>query len=131
MFTPLSFFIMKPIELNVTLEQYFRNILISLKPLPPFNQLRERELMVLSQLLMYNYKYRDLPKEERFKLVFDYDTRIKICNSLNISKGFFDNILTMLRTARILKGKTIRDQYLINPETDNKVTYKFNIKIDE
>lgn len=116
---------MKAIELKVTLTQYFESVLIALKPLQPFKDLREKELKVLAQLLYYAYKYKELPDRERFRLVFDYDTRQEICNTLDIPLGSLNNNLTVLRTKKIITGRVINKQYLLDPDKDPLVTYKF------
>jgi hypothetical protein len=116
---------MKAIELEVNLDDYFNNVLVTLKPLTPFKKLRDKELKVLAQLLYYAYKYKSLPNKEKFKLVFDYDTRQDICNKLNIPIGSFNNTLTILRTNKILEGRTIKNQFLLDPDKDPIIAYKF------
>lgn len=118
---------MKAIELKVTLPQYFESVLIALKPLQPFKDLRDKELKVLAHLLYYAYKYRDLPDSERFRLVFDYDVRQAICKSLNIPLGSLNNNLTILRAKKIIKGRTINKNFLLDPSKDPMVTYTFNV----
>lgn len=119
---------MKAIELKVTAEQYFESVLIALKPMQPFRELRDKELRVLAQLLYYAYKYKDLPDDEKFRLVFDYDTRQKICDNLSIPMGSLYNNLTVLRTKRIIDGRTINKRFLLDPDKDPSVVYKFSIK---
>lgn len=118
---------MKAIELKVNLLQYFESVLVTLKPLQPFKDLRDKELRVLAQLLYYAYKYRELPDRERFRLVFDYDTRQEICNSLNIPLGSLNNNLTVLRGKKIITGRVINKKFLLDPDKDPQVVYKFVI----
>lgn len=116
---------MKAIELKVTPIQYFESILIALKPIQPFKDLRDKELKVLAQLLYYAYKYKNLPDRERFRLVFDYDTRQEICENLGIPVGSLNNNLTALRIKKIVIDKTINKKFLLDPDKDPMVVYKF------
>lgn len=118
---------MKTIELKMGLSQYFESVLISLRPVKPFRDLRDKELKVLARLLFYAYKYRALADKDRFRLVFAYETRLEICKDLNIPMGSLNNNITELRIKGIIIDRMINKKFLLDPQKDPTVSYKFDI----
>lgn len=111
-------------------KKYFRQCLEILKVMPPLDDLSNRELDVLGGFLYYNYKYRDIKEDEvRYKIVFDYDIKIAICDEVGISEATMNNLLTSLRRKNILKGTALTSTYGINPETP-QILFKFDIEKD-
>jgi hypothetical protein len=99
--------------------QYLRNK-------PP--QLYEMPMRVLAKLLYYNDQYRDLPDADRWRKVFDYDTKLLIMEKLNISEDNLNSYFSQLRKIRILDGKTINDFFVIYPKGNEfEITFKFRI----
>lgn len=93
---------------------------------PP--ELHNMPMRVLAQLLYYNNEYRDLPEEKRFKEVFDYDTKRKIMDRLEISEDNLNAYFSQLRKIRILDGKKINKHFLVYPDDSIfEVVFKFNI----
>lgn len=88
------------ITLNIT--DYYRTVLNILSFDKPFSLLRDREKDVFSQLLIYDEKYSSLPAREKSKLVFDKDVYTDIANKLSCSKDVVANVLSELRSKKIL-----------------------------
>jgi len=91
-------------------------------------QLYDMPMKVLAQLLYFNDQYKDLPDEDRFKRVFDYDTKQKIMERLDISEDNLNAYFSQLRKIRILEGKTISKYFVVHPENSVfEVAFKFTI----
>lgn len=117
------------IAVKVSKIKYFRQALEILRSLPEIEQLASRDLDVLAYLLYYNYKYKDIDKELRGKLIFDYDIKMKICEEIEMSEAVLNNIIGKIRKSNIVVGRDIINTYLlaINPESPD-VTFKFTIE---
>jgi hypothetical protein len=95
-----------------------------LRLLNPVLKLREREIQVLGYLLFYNDYYSKYDENVKWKMVFDYETRVTIKTDLGLSDFSFNNILTALRKKNLLIGNTIKKGILIYPP-ENKFELNF------
>jgi len=114
------------ITIPTTDRKYFRQALELLKPLPPINTIRDKELDVLAEFLYHNDKYKNIESDLRSKILFDYDTKLAIREYLGISEANFNNIVTRLRKLNILNKKRTFNTYGITSE-DKSITFKFKI----
>ena len=101
----------------------------------PFHRLTPQQQKVLALILYYNHIYKKEVKNDeiRWKLVFNYDTRMAIKEELGIKEGGFLNILTKLRKKNIIKDNKVISTYVPNVDLDSrvfKVIFNFNIDID-
>lgn len=116
-------------NLNVTEKTLFIKWIELTKPL---HKLAEQPSKVLALLLYYRFLYsRDINDDKLlWKIVFDYDTKSKIKEELNIKDGTFQNILTTLRKRNIITDNTIVSTYIPSIENNSK-EFKiiFNFKI--
>ncbi len=120
------------INVETTEDKYFRQVLELLKPLPPFNKLADQVLDVLAQFLYYNHKYKHIEKVIRFKVLFDYDTKVSMREAVNMTEARFNNILMLLRKENILNKKGLVSDFGISPEKDGgNIIFEFKIKEDE
>lgn len=118
----------KEIKVNTDKKKFFRQYVETLQPVL---KLRAKEADVLSSLLYQSYLRKDINNlTDRFKLVFDYDTRIKIQEDLKMSTPVFRNCLSRLRRKNIIiKQNVIEPRYLVNPEEDTfSIKYTFLFK---
>lgn len=85
----------------------------------PFNSLRNRELEVFAVILyLYHDKYGHLPVDEKYEIIFSYETRVEISNLLDgISLASVYNIMMNLRKHGLITKQRIIKEYLI-PNTD-------------
>lgn len=96
-------------------------------------QLRTKEIEVLSGLLSIAYENRDLPEHILWKIVFDYDSRIRVRYSIRnkynepLGEASFNNILTDLRKKGIIVDNTISNKYWFVPKDTFTLTVNFNI----
>jgi hypothetical protein len=97
------------------------------------HNLPNHEARLLAEL-MYNYHIlkRDMPVDKyRWKVLFDYDTKMEIRDYLGISGQALENKLTMLRRKEfIVDGKLIKD-YIIDPENAYMLIYKWDINAED
>jgi|TARA_R110000851_G_scaffold133357_1_gene268157 hypothetical protein len=102
----------------------------------PFHKLPNQQLNVLWLLLYYYFEYqKDITNDiVLWKMVFDYDTKLKIRDELGIKDGNFQNVLTSLRKKNIITDNKIVNTYIPNLENDSsnfKVIFNFIIADDE
>lgn len=101
---------------------YFAKVVSILSLVNPIALLAKQEKLLLTYLLYYNDKYKNLDIEDRAKVIFDKDTRIDISEALGFDAQAFYNNKSKLKA----KG-LIDDEYLVG--AFNKLYYKpvFNI----
>ena len=91
-------------------------------------RLSDNPLKVLAQLLFYNNFYRNLEETSRWKMVFDYDTKVKICEKLKMPDTHLNSYISQLRRLGIVKDRKVADWYVVYPDADMLMV--FNIKVD-
>jgi len=90
----------------------------------PYSSLRNRELEVLSVITyMYNEKYGKIPDKERNTLVFSYDSRQEVADTLGVSNEVVYNIMMDLRKKGFLEKNKVNKKLLIPPM--KSLTLKF------
>ena len=95
---------------------------------PP--ELYDMPMRVLAQLLYFNDKYKSDSDIDRFRKVFDYDTKRSIMDNLGISEDNLNAYFSQLRKIRILDGKTINSYFIVHPG-DSVFEISFRFEIDE
>lgn len=93
---------MTTIPIKTTEEKFFRQFLELFRSLPPFSNLRTRELDVLSQVLYQNNKYKSISEKTRVLVVFSKEVRKEMREALDISEDIFNNNLSGLRKNNII-----------------------------
>lgn len=117
----------KVANLNVTLKELF---IKWLEVTEPFHKLTNQQRRVLSEFLYYHHVFKEDITNEKilWKMVFDYDTKMKIKDSLNISDGCLHTILTRLRQLNVIVNNKISPKYLLNIDGDKfSIVFNFNI----
>jgi hypothetical protein len=105
-----------------------------------FHKLNNQQQQVLALLLYYHYQYKKEITNNKilWKIVFDYDTKLKIKEDEVFKNGLADaalqNILTLLRKRKIIVDGEISKVYI--PELDLKaknfkIIFNFNITDNE
>jgi len=92
------------------------------------SRLSDNPLRVLAQLLYYNNSHKSLDEKTRWKMVFDYDTKIKICEYLDMPVTHLNSYLSQLRRLKIVKDRRVDEWYIVYPESDMKMV--FDLKVD-
>jgi len=114
------------INIKTDKEKFFLQYLNVIKPLLG-SKLANQEIEVLSQLLYYNNEYKDLDVKARGIVIFDYDTRVKIMEKLDISYNTLGNNLLKLRKKGFVKGNTIKESLIVYPEKKMNINYNFTL----
>lgn len=123
----------KTANLNVTIKNLFFKWLEVTKS---WHKLNNQQQQVLALLLYYHYIYKkDITNNKiLWKIVFDYDTKLKIKEDPIFKKGLSDNslqnILTFLRKSKIICDGEISQLYIpdLSEKSKNfKVIFNFNI----
>jgi len=122
----------KAVSLNIKLKQLFKTWLQITRV---FHKLTKQQIDVLALLLYYHYKLQKqiTNKKILWKVVFDYDTKAKIKEELDITDQSLQNVLTQLRKKNIIINNEIVSTYIPNLEKKSKefkIIFNFNI-IDE
>lgn len=120
----------KFVNLNLSLKDVFRAYLEFTKPI---HKMRPQELMVLSLFMYYNYI--EMPNfkhsKDRWKKVFDIETKSKIKGELGLNPNVFQNLLTTLRKkkaiVRVDGYNKISPNYMIDIKPESKI---FNLSIN-
>lgn len=128
----------KEATLNVKLKDLFIRWLDVTKS---FHKLNNQQQQVLSLLLYYHYQYKKEITNNKilWKVLFDYDTKIKIMDDelfgeKGMNSNSLHNILTMLRKKNIIVDGEISKMFI--PDlTSNcksfKIVFNFNIVDNE
>lgn len=98
----------------------------------PFHKLGGQELSVLALFLYYFYVYKkDIKNDDLvWKILFDYETKQKIKEELNIKDSVFQNIMSNYRKKKIITGNKINSIYIPNinfEEPSYRIIYNFII----
>lgn len=127
----------KTANLNVKLKTLFFKWLDILKP---WHNLNNQQQQVLALLLYYHYLYKKDTTNNKilWKIVFDYDTRLKIIEDDVFKKGLtsnsLNNILTALRKKNVIIDNQISNVYIPDLDIKSKnfkVVFNFNIVDNE
>jgi hypothetical protein len=116
-------------NINVTIKKLFFRWLALTKP---FHNLSKQQQTVLGLLLYYNHMYKkDISKDElRWKMVFNYDTKMLIKEELDINDARMQNILTSLRKSGAIINNQIVSTFIPDLELDSNIfRLVFNFKI--
>lgn len=127
----------KTANINIKLKLLFFKWLEILKP---WHDLNNQQQQVLALLLYYHYLYKkDITNNKiLWKIVFDYDTRIKIiedvCWKKGMNIGTLNNVLTMLRNKKVIIDNEVIKLYIPELELKSKsfkIIFNFNIVDNE
>jgi len=127
----------KVANLNVTLKNLFFKWLDITKT---WHKLNNQQQQVLALLLYHHYLYKkDITNNKiLWKILFDYDTKLKIKEDPIFEKGLSDsalqNMLTTLRKKKIIVDGEISPLYIPELSRDSKnfkIIFNFNIVDNE
>lgn len=122
----------KNVTINTKLKVFFTQWLLFIKP---FHKLNNRQMSVLSLLLYHHYILSKGITNVKvlWKEVFDYDTKIKISEDLNLKQTAVENVLSQLRVLNIIVDNKISPVYIPSLDFKSnkfKITFNFNISND-
>lgn len=121
---------MKVININTDAKKFFKQYLNIIRPLL-VPRLSNGELNILSELLYLNYLHKDVSPGIRGKLIFDYDNKIAIVDSLDSSLSTVNNAITSLRKKGYIAGRELKKDIIVLPNESFKLGFNFTIKDNE
>jgi len=119
----------KVTTLNVKIKNFFFRYI---EFLTPFHKLRKQEQKVVALLLYHHYRLNKEITNNRilWKEVFDYDTKLLIAEELEIQSGALENLLSTLRSKKVIIDKQISPLYIPDLSKNSKqfsIAFNFNI----
>lgn len=123
----------KQANINIKIKDLFFKWLEITRPL---HKLPNQQQDVLALLLYYHYKIKHETTNEKilWKIVFDYDTKMKIKEDLDINDNTLQNVLSQLRKKKIIIDNKISSIFIPSLELNTKnfkIVYNFNIVDNE
>lgn len=119
------------LNINTTYKKVFRQIVEVIRSIPPLDLLRNRELDVLAILMYYNFKYRNVEENIRWRVINDTSTKREMQKEINMSEDIFNNNISLVRKAGLIdKDGKIPSFLMINIKDKYEVEINFKIKED-
>ena len=121
----------KTVVINTTFKDLMYYWLTFIKP---FHNLSEQRMRILALLLYYYFEYKKKIDDDEivWKMVFDYEVKIKITNELNVKLHTIENKLTELRKKKIINNNVINPNFIPNLTRDSdKFSINFNFKVTD
>lgn len=72
--------------------------------------------------------FKDKEDPKKWELVFSSSTRKEMRKLLGLTEASFNNSVSLLRKAGIIKGNRLSKAFVIYPSDVNKVTFEFRIQ---
>ena len=98
----------------------------------PFHKLNKQQSKVLALLLYHHFRLSKEITNNRilWKQVFDYDTRVLVCEEMNIQSAALENLLSKLRKRNIVVNNQITLNFIPNIDKKTKeFKLTFNFKL--
>jgi len=98
----------------------------------PFHKLAPRHQRVLALLLYYHFQLQKEITNNKilWKSVFDYDTKILICDELNVQQAGLENLLSQLRKKNVVINNQISPAYIpVLTKNAKSFNIQFNFNI--
>lgn len=122
----------RTIVIGTDSKRFFRLYLEILKAMPPLNQLSNKDCNVLAEMMRRNAElsksFKDEEDPKKWELVFSPATRKEMRKLLGLTEASFNNSVSLLRKAGIIKGNQLSKAFVIYPSDVNKVTFEFRIE---
>jgi len=97
------------------------------------HKMTDQEIKILTLFLFYHNKEKKnfARDKDLWKHIFDYDTKLKIREELEIGNAVFQNILTSLRKKKVIKNNQIIPYFILNiKEEDEAFELIFRYKLN-
>jgi hypothetical protein len=118
------------LDVNTTHKKVFRQIVEVIRSIPPLDLLRNRELDVLAILMYYNFKYKNVEENIRWRVINDTSTKREMQKEIDMSEDIFNNNISLVRKAGLIdkEGKIPKSLMI---DVGDRYEVKFNFKIQE
>jgi len=117
----------KTVNIKTDTEGFFRRWLTLTQP---FHKLASREQEVLAVLLYYHYLFKKTTRDENviWKMVFDYSTKAKLKEKLDMKDGTLQTTLSKLRKKNVIVKNRIISTLIPNL-SDNAVNFQITYNL--
>ena len=120
------------LDINTTQKRVYRQIVEIIRSIPPLDTLRNRELDVLAILMYYNFKYKDIDENLRWRIINDSTTKKEMQKEVSMTEEYFNNNLSIIRRAGLLDSDNKIPKFLhIYVGEKYEIKFNFNILEDE
>ena len=120
------------LDINTTQKKVYRQIVEIIRSIPPLDTLRNRELDVLAILMYYNYKYKEIEEDLRWRIINDSATKKEMHKDVDMTEEYFNNNLSIIRRAGLLDKDNKIPKFLHLYVNDRyEIKFNFNIREDE
>ena len=120
-------------KLTITTDdrKFFRQILEVLSSFPPLDKLRNKELDLLAGVMYYNYLYRNLDDEIRWRVINNRSTKKELREFLDMGEDVYNNNMSIIRKTGLIDGAgRLATMLQIIPGDKYKIEFNFNIEKD-
>jgi hypothetical protein len=118
------------LNIKTTKKKAYRQIVEIIRSIPPLDVLRNRELDVLAILMYYNYKYKDVSEDIRWRVINDTSTKKEMQREINMTEDIFNNNISLVRKAGLI-NKEGRIPKSLQIMIDDRYYVNFNFEIHE
>lgn len=136
-----------PIPVNTSRENFFKEFMYLMKPFYEgwLSKQQDKdikismpgELRVIAYMMYFNDKFKDIEESERWIIINDYETNMRIRNKVGMKTAVYHNAIHSLKEKGVFdikevegkKIKCLKKFFHIYP--DNDVTVNFTFKINE
>lgn len=94
-------------------------------------QVPAKILHVLSLLLYYYNMYSDIDEEDRWYKIFDKKHRDMICSDLDIKDQQLNTYFSMMRGYKIISNNIVNKLFIVMPDNEHELIFKFSINGEE
>jgi hypothetical protein len=118
------------LDVHTTQKKVFRQVLEVIRSIPPLDVLRNRELDLLAILMYYNFKFRNVEEDIRWRIINDPSTKKEMQEEIHMSEDIFNNNMSLVRKAGLIdkQGKIPKSLQIM---VDKSYEIRFNFKIYE
>lgn len=100
----------------------------------PFHGLRNQLQSTLALILYHHYELGKVIKNDKilWKQVFDYDTKVKIMEELDIQNQSLENLLSELRRKKVIVNNVVSPLFVPNIQEDTEFfSININFKLED
>lgn len=112
-------------------KRFFRQALEILSGFPPLDTLRNRELDLLAAVMYYNYIYRNLDEDIRWRVINNKTTKKELRELIDMNEDVYNNNMSIIKKTGVIdKSGRLATMLQIIPGEVYKIEFTFNIERD-
>ena len=117
------------VQIKSTEKEFFRQYLELLRTVSPLNNLRNRELDLLGEIMYQRYKYKALAIDGALdQFIFSVSMRRKMRDNINMTEATYNNNLSIIKKHGIISNEFKLMKALdLDPGKEFNITFKFHL----